>query len=208
MGCFSDARTNLAEFRTLVQTLKPVEVVTLYAENSKEYVKLLRSLTQKPIISYMTADKLPGVPETDQLAKHYAENNSSNESLYPDGLEKMMPKLLSENQISILAIGLGIRYLEDMMMADVTVPFASFRPYHGDSENAFLNIQTNMILDFATQESLEIFSNTPEDEQEKDSMKYKCLADLLDHTATPFGRRLLRKWLSSPLVEVEKIQER
>ena len=39
-------------------------------------------------------------------------------------------------------------------------------------------------------------------------MKYKCLADLLDHTATPFGRRLLRKWLSSPLVEVEKIQER
>ena len=92
-----------------------------------------------------------------------------------------------------------------MMMADVTVPFASFRPYHGDSENAFLNIQTNMILDFATQESLEIFSNTPEDEQEKDSMKYKCLADLLDHTATPFGRRLLRKWLSSPLVEVEKI---
>ena len=37
-----------------------------------------------------------------------------------------------------------------MMMAEVTVPFASFRPYHGDSDNAFLNIQTNMILDFAS----------------------------------------------------------
>jgi hypothetical protein len=43
-----------------------------------------------------------------------------------------------------------MKYLEDMMMAEVTIPFASFRNYHGESPDAFLNVQTNMVLDFAT----------------------------------------------------------
>jgi hypothetical protein len=47
--------------------------------------------------------------------------------------------------------------MEDMMLAEVTIPFASFKPYHGDSADAYLNVNSNMILDFATQESLEIF---------------------------------------------------
>jgi DNA mismatch repair ATPase MutS len=28
------------------------------------------------------------------------------------------------------------------------------------------------------------------------------LADLIDNTVTPFGRRLLRKWLASPLIDI------
>ena len=59
--------------------------------------------------------------------------------MYPDGLEQMFPKLLADSQISISAIGLSIKYLEDMMMAEVTVPFASFRSYHGEEDTAFLN---------------------------------------------------------------------
>lgn len=61
-----------------------------------------------------------------------------------------MGQFLSGSQICILAIGLSFRYLEDMMMAEVTVPFSSFRPYHGDSEEAFLNIEKNMVLDSAS----------------------------------------------------------
>lgn len=44
VGCFDNPKTNTAEFRTLVQTLKPVEVVTLYSENHKELIKLLRNM--------------------------------------------------------------------------------------------------------------------------------------------------------------------
>ena len=40
--------------------------------------------------------------------------------------------------------------MEDIIMADVTIPFASFRPYHGETSDAFLNVNTNMILDFAS----------------------------------------------------------
>ena len=37
-----------------------------------------------------------------------------------------------------------------MMMAETTIPFASFRPYHGKTPDAYLNVSTNMVLDFAT----------------------------------------------------------
>jgi len=33
-----------------------------------------------------------------------------------------------------------MKYMEDMMLAEVTVPFASFRPYHGETSDAFLNV--------------------------------------------------------------------
>lgn len=61
VGHFDDPKTNVAEFRTLVQTLKPVEVVTLYSENHRDVVKLIRNMQQKPILTYLTQDKLPEV---------------------------------------------------------------------------------------------------------------------------------------------------
>ena len=94
-----------------------------------------------------------------------------------------------------------------MMMAEQTIPFGSFRPYQGDVEGSFLNTKTNMILDSTVQESLEIFNMKPEDE-ENENMQCKSLVDLLDQTSTPFGRRLLRKWLSSPLTDVHQIEAR
>ena len=123
----------------------------------------------------------------------------------------MFPQLLSESQISIKAIGLTIKYLEEVMAAEATIPFASFRPYHGESRDAFLNINTNMVLDFATQEALEIFTLTHNENENQSTTKileFKSLADLMDRTSTPFGRRLLRKWLSSPLIDADQIRVR
>jgi hypothetical protein len=52
----------------------------------------------------------------------------------------MFPMLLREQHSSIIAIGLSFKYLEEVMAAEKTIPFVSFRPYHGDSRDAFLNI--------------------------------------------------------------------
>ena len=40
-----------------------------------------------------------------------------------------------------------MRYLEDLLMAERTIPFAQFRSYLGDFDQAFINVSTNMILD-------------------------------------------------------------
>ena len=107
-------------------------------------------MQQRPILTYLTQEKLPDVTETDEMAQVFAAKNSSKEMNYPDGFEEMLNQYKDENQVIIQAIGLSFKYMEDMMMAEVTIPFASFRPYHGDTSDAFLNINTNMVLDFAS----------------------------------------------------------
>lgn len=34
------------------------------------------------------------------------------------------------------------------------------------------------------------------------------MADLVDHTTTPFGRRLIRKWLGAPLINTNMLHIR
>lgn len=113
------------------------------------------------------------------MSKAYASQNAAKDMLYPDGLEAMFSEFMEDQQVSLVAVGLTMKYMEDMMLAEQTIPFASFRPYHGDSTDAFLNVKTNMVLDFATQESLEIFGIQVEDEDDK-SMEIKSLVDLVD----------------------------
>lgn len=62
-----------------------------------------------------------------------------------------------------------------------------------------------MVLDFASQESLEIFMTSNEEEKDNEKQSFNCLADMIDNTTTPFGRRLLRKWLGSPLIDTDQI---
>ena len=56
------------------------------------------------------------------MAKHYAsKGDKKNDDIsvpvdcqkLPDGLETMLPELTQKSQVSVLAIGLAIRYLED-----------------------------------------------------------------------------------------------
>lgn len=49
--------------------------------------------------------------------------------------------------------------MEETLMAETTIPFASFKPYHGSQQDAFINTQTNMVLDYGTLDCLEIFNN-------------------------------------------------
>ena len=97
------------------------------------------------------------------------------------------------------------------MIADATVPLSRFKPYLGDSSEAFINVRTHMLLDSATLESLEIFSDYLPITTTTGSTKNRpisSLADMFDKTATPYGRRLLRKWLAAPLIDPVEISAR
>ena len=111
---------------------------------------------------------MPNVTDTEALAKHYASKGDKNDDQLsvpaenqklPDGLETMLPDLVQKSQVSVLAIGLAIRYLEDQMIASATIPLSRFRPYTGETSDAFINMRTHMLLDSATLESLDIFSD-------------------------------------------------
>lgn len=59
-----------------------------------------------------------------------------------------------------------------------------------------------MVLDAPARRNLELTAGL------YDSAKSKSLLAVLDETRTPMGGRLLKKWLDSPLLSVEKIEER
>lgn len=59
-----------------------------------------------------------------------------------------------------------------------------------------------MILNANTLSSLEVFENSTTNTQEG------TLIEILDHTKTVFGYRLLKKWVSKPLVNRDQIEER
>lgn len=65
---------------------------------------------------------------------------------------------------------------------------------------ARIDAQNHMWLDRFTQRNLELFYSTNENGI--------ALLDVLDHTATPMGSRLLKHWLAFPLVSKEAIDER
>ncbi len=58
-----------------------------------------------------------------------------------------------------------------------------------------------MILDFATRRNLEIINSTSDS-------KNSSLIYYLDKTQTPMGSRLIRKWISQPLLDINKINHR
>ena len=59
-----------------------------------------------------------------------------------------------------------------------------------------------MMLDSATRRNLEL-TETLRDNQARGSLLY-----VLDHTITPMGKRLLRQWVSKPLLDLPKIIQR
>lgn len=78
-------------------------------------------------MTYLTQDKLPQVEKINEIAKFYAAKKETDSEMYPDGFEELYEEYYDKNPVCFSAIGLSIRYLEDMMLADVTIPFSSFR---------------------------------------------------------------------------------
>ena len=59
-----------------------------------------------------------------------------------------------------------------------------------------------LVLDQTTLRNLEVLANV------RDGTTENTLVSVLDHTRTPMGARLLKKWISEPLVDVRRIRER
>ncbi len=98
---------------------------------------------------------------------------------------------LKPNSLSVRAAGTIVQYLKETQ-PDALNLLNSLRSY---SLNEF------MTLDASTRRNLEL------DETLRGERKGSLLGTL-DLTITPMGKRLIRKWVSQPLLDVEKIQQR
>ncbi len=66
----------------------------------------------------------------------------------------------------------------------------------------FYQVHDYLVLDETTRRNLELFENL------QSRSRKGSLLDILDETVTSMGGRMLKRWLGSPLMDMEKIQDR
>ena len=88
--------------------------------------------------------------------------------------------------------------MEEALLSEMTIPTGEFELYSPESSQ----IQPdNMILDSQALQHLEVVESAA-------GIFEGSLLHFIDHCKTAFGRRQLKRWLVSPLQNIEKIVDR
>ena len=99
---------------------------------------------------------------------------------------------LADKPLAVSSAGAVLRYLESTQKR--SLEFLSRPRYYSTSDK--------LVLDQTTLRNLEVLRNVRDGRQEG------TLVEVLDHTLTPMGSRLLKSWLTEPLMDVAAIDRR
>jgi len=99
---------------------------------------------------------------------------------------------IEDYELAIIAAGAILHYLKENYQTDLT----------HISRIAYLSLEDYMILDATTRRNLEITSTI------LGQSKEGTLISILDKTVTPMGGRLLKRWITHPLIRLPLINER
>ena len=117
-----------------------------------------------------------------------SQTGSSNERSGP-----FMSLILSLPHLSLIALAQIIQHLQAFNLESICTLSTNFQSFSS---------RTTMLLNSSTLANLEIF-RTADGHTEKGSLIW-----LLDKCRTAMGRRLLRKWVSRPLTDIEELEQR
>ncbi|XP_078107204.1 LOW QUALITY PROTEIN: DNA mismatch repair protein Msh3 [Sander vitreus] len=191
LDCFPDGQSR-SELEGRVLQINPVEIL-VPSDLSEETHRLLQSIAS----ASTQADDRVRIEKRESAQFEFASAMNTATEFYCHTQEKGSRSLSSvaslESQV-ICCLGPLIQYLQEFNLERVLRSESSFRRLSCESEF--------MILSAATLRNLDILNN------QTDGGVKGSLLWVLDHTRTPFGRRLIRKWVSQPLTDPQSISER
>ncbi|XP_040011812.1 DNA mismatch repair protein Msh3 isoform X2 [Xiphias gladius] len=191
LDCFPDGQSR-SELEARVLKINPVEIL-VPSYLSEQTQRLLQSVTN----ASAQADDRVRVEKRDGAQFEFVSAMNTVTEFYCQSQEKGSRSLSSVASLEspvICCLGPLIQYLQEFSLERVLRSESSFRRLSCESEG--------MSLSAATLRNLEILNN-----QTDGSVKGSLLW-VLDHTCTPFGRRLMRKWVSQPVTDPQSISER
>ena len=100
---------------------------------------------------------------------------------------------------------MAIVYLDQLLLAESSIPVSEFHHLDSLSERRVQGKQSNMIIDAQALEHLEILESANRSNSKFDGT---LLTILSQNCQTSFGKRLMKRWLVSPLFDVDKIKAR
>ncbi|CAL4157530.1 unnamed protein product, partial [Meganyctiphanes norvegica] len=218
LGQFDDDRY-ASRLRTLMSHYPPAQILYEKGKLSPKTLKmgtasvspnLLEGLSSEK--EFWTAQKTLGF-----LADGTYFQNDKKEFHWPEALKNMLDdsdtlgrSSKSEYELCVSALGAVVWYLMDCYLEEQLLTrqnFEIYSPLDGHLQEkqgeipAFIKGRNHMILDGSTLSNLEVFENT-------DGGYNGTLLDKLDHCSTVFGKRLLRKWICTPLCNPDAINSR
>ncbi|XP_036454840.1 DNA mismatch repair protein Msh3 [Colossoma macropomum] len=196
VDCFGD-NASRSELEARVLKIQPVEIL-VPSNLSEPTERLLRTIA----LSSVQADDRIRIEKRESTQFEYPtavmtvkEFYSSTSTQTLENREKGSGLFyLSLESPVICCLGPVIQYLTEFKLERVLLCSSSFKRLSNDADH--------MVFSATTMKNLEIFCN-----QTTGSVKGSLLW-VLDHTHTPFGKRLLKKWVSQPLKSASEIRSR
>uniref|UniRef100_A0A2K6F0K6 DNA mismatch repair protein n=1 Tax=Propithecus coquereli TaxID=379532 RepID=A0A2K6F0K6_PROCO len=222
IGQFSDDR-HCSRFRTLVAHYPPVQVLFEKGNLSVETKTVLKG----SLSSCLQEGLIPGSQfwDASKTLRTLLEEGYFREKLNEDS-GVMLPQVLKDmtsesdsigltpgekSELALSALGGCVFYLKKCLIDQELLSMANFEEYIPlDSDIVsttspgaiFTKTNQRMVLDAVTLSNLEIFQNGTNGSTEG------TLLERVDTCHTPFGKRLLKQWLSAPLCSPYAISDR
>lgn len=182
------------DFETRLLHLHPAEILLPASPLSAETERLISSFVANLGDDSPRLERVPDAWFRREKAKDYlAQFRDRSDHAASDGDNRLLMSGLTAElpegvQICLAAL---LRYLQDFGLSQVLRITSSFSPFVS---------KTSMVLDANALRNLEVF--------ETSAGKQGSLVNIMDRTCTGFGSRMMRNWISKPLVDVEALRLR
>lgn len=177
-GEFYVYETKLEQLSEQIQLINPSEI--LYHKRDKDFLTKILSKINPEIRLTKIDEWIFNFDYTNELLL----NHFKTVTLKGFGIERL--------QNGIVAAGVVLHYLQETQRVNLS---------HLNKISIY-NPSDYMILDYSTKRNLEIITSMQEGTREG------SLISILDKTQTAMGGRLLKKWISAPLRDVNAINQR
>ncbi|XP_030647649.1 DNA mismatch repair protein Msh3 [Chanos chanos] len=196
VDCFKDGQSR-SELEARVLRIQPVEIL-VPSDLSETSDRLLRSIA----LSSVQADDRIRIEQRESAQFEFPTAMKTVKDFYSNSPHHMSEGIdkgsqyfyMSLESTVICSLGPVIEYLTEFKLERVLLCASSFKRLSSDMDF--------MALSATTMKNLEILSN-----QTTGAVKGSLLW-VLDHTLTPFGKRLLKKWVTQPLKSTPEIRSR
>ena len=181
--------------RPFISQVRPVEVIYEAIETESDILRIIRSCPTGPVMSPMNDPRAWNVVQGyADLEKYYGPQDT-----WPETLRTLMQMDDSAKDQIILTMSGLFTFLTKMLIAENVFKTARYQIYDPVKFNL-----SRMVLDSQALQHLEILEVGY---STKDSVE-GSLFGYLDKTVSPYGKRLLRKWICAPLLDVNAINDR
>lgn len=224
VGEFEDDETR-ANLRTTVLRMKPVEVIYIKGYLKNDSASLIKFLPEKPTMTSLKEAKPIAMNELFAKFNHYFKSRgemTQEEPPLPELLRVMKetfesapnPVIATQNSQEIdetardagkpfffafQALSMALNYLRSLLLDDTVFSMGQFINF-----DINLQKQSTLFMDAQALQNLEVL----EVNYLTTYTTQNTLLHFMDHTKTAFGKRMFRRWLTSPLMDVDSLIER